>query len=223
MTLFGLLKTIVLIGEPPQRLCVTGAALTVGCGFTVTVNVEVPTQPEAVPVRVNVVVCEILVVLTSVPVMLLPLPDAGIPVRLAVLSRVQVKFVPETPFNVPKLIVANAVPEHTDCEAGIAVGSGIGLTVMETVDGLEIQLSSEIAYSVKVTVCGLLVVFTSDPETILPLPEDASPETFAVLSRVQVNDVAPVTALGFEMVIGEKVSPEQMLCVDGNPITSGFG
>ena len=75
------------VGAPLQTAWL-GIGLTVGVGFTVTVAViGAPTQPLAVGVIVNVVVCAVLVVLVSVPLML-PLPDAAMPVKLTRLSLV---------------------------------------------------------------------------------------------------------------------------------------
>lgn len=63
----------------------------VGSGFTVTVAVVVgPVQPLAVGVMVNVTVCGTVVLLTGMPLMVLPLPLAARPVTFAVLFLVQV-------------------------------------------------------------------------------------------------------------------------------------
>ena len=78
--------------KPPllmMNTCIVGAVM-VGVGLTVTVAVVVgPAHPLAVGVIVNVVVCIVLVLLVRVPE-ILPLPDAGIPVRFTVLVLVQV-------------------------------------------------------------------------------------------------------------------------------------
>ena len=96
-------------------------------------------------------------------------------------------MVPETPLGLLKLIVAIAFPEQTVCVAGAAVTVGIGVTVTSTVTGIvEIQPSSEVAYSVNVVVCAVLVVLLSVPEIGEPLPLAAIPVTFAVLFLVQL-------------------------------------
>jgi hypothetical protein len=64
--------------------------VTTGVGFTVTdAIIPGPGQPANDGVMVNVVVIGAVVVLTNVPA-ILPVPDAAIPVRLTVLSLVQV-------------------------------------------------------------------------------------------------------------------------------------
>ena len=81
---------IVEIGSPPHKVCVTGLAATVGLGFTITVTVVVlvPQLPE-LAVIVKIVLCCTLVILVKFPVIFVPLPLAPIPVRLVVLSLVQ--------------------------------------------------------------------------------------------------------------------------------------
>ena len=84
----GPVKLTGAVGAPLHTVWFGGTGLTNGVGFTVTVAVVVgPTQPLAVGVIVNVVVCTTLVILVSVPVML-PEPDAAMPVRFTVLSLV---------------------------------------------------------------------------------------------------------------------------------------
>ena len=104
----------------------------VGNGFTVTFAVVVVEQPFAVAVIVNCVVCIALLVFTNMPVMLLPVPPAAMPVRFTVFVLVQVKIVPATAFG---LVIANAVtdePEHIVCDAGATFTVGDGFTVTET-------------------------------------------------------------------------------------------
>lgn len=87
---FGLVITIGVIGVPAHKVCVAGEAATSGRGLTMTVTVVVLVpQPLAVAEIVNTVVCCTKVVLVKAPVMFVPLPLAAIPVKLAVLSRVQ--------------------------------------------------------------------------------------------------------------------------------------
>ena len=90
---------------------------------------DVPEHPLAVGVIVKVTVCAVLVVLVRVPLMS-PLPLAGMPVTLPVLSRVQLNIVPETLPD--KTIVVIASPEHASCVIGVAMASGKGSTVTLT-------------------------------------------------------------------------------------------
>lgn len=98
----------------------------VGLGLTTTVAViEVPAQPLAVGVIVKVTVTGALVVFVRVPEMS-PLPEATMPVTLAVLFLVQLKVVPETePVNP---IDAIKLPLQIDWVDGVATASGVGLT-----------------------------------------------------------------------------------------------
>jgi hypothetical protein len=70
-------------------------------------------QLPAVAVIVNVVVCTVLVVLVKVPDIGDPVPLAAMPVRLPVLSLVQLKVVPATLLGLVITILEIAVPEHT--------------------------------------------------------------------------------------------------------------
>ena len=71
---------------PEQIVCDAGVATAVGVGLTVTVAViGVPAHPLALGVIVKVTVMGALVVLVSDPLMS-PVPDAAIPVTVAVLS-----------------------------------------------------------------------------------------------------------------------------------------
>ena len=90
-----------------------GVALTVGVGFTIIVAVVVLEQLPVVAVMVNIVVCAILVVFVNVPEIGDPVPLAVIPVRLVVLSLVQLNVVPETLFGLDITMLVIAVPEHT--------------------------------------------------------------------------------------------------------------
>ena len=104
-----------------------------GVGFTNTVAViDVPAQPLAVGVIVNVTVTGAFVVFVNAPLML-PTPLADIPVATAVLSLDQLYVVPPTvPLNTIVVIVD---PEHLVCEGGVAITSGNDFTVtfIETV------------------------------------------------------------------------------------------
>jgi hypothetical protein len=94
---------------------VAGVALTVGLGLTVIVAVAVvelkhPAPEEAA--MVNVVVCATLVVLVRVPEMGEPVPLAAIPVRLMLLSLVQLNVVPDTLLGLVIAIFVMADPEQ---------------------------------------------------------------------------------------------------------------
>ncbi len=90
-----------------------GVALTVGLGLTVIVAVVVLEHPAAVDATmVNVVTCCAPVVLVSVPDMGDPVPLAAIPVRLVVLSLVQLNVVPDTLFGLVMTIFVTPVPEQ---------------------------------------------------------------------------------------------------------------
>ena len=67
--------------------------------------------------------------LANVPEIVEPVPLAPIPVRFEVLSRVQLKVVPLTPFGFVMAIFVIAVAEHTVCVAGVALTVGTGLTI----------------------------------------------------------------------------------------------
>ena len=101
------LNTIVVIALPDHMVCVDGVATAFGEGFTKTVAViGVPGQLLAVGVIVKVTVTGALVVLVRIPLML-PAPEAAIPVTVAVLFRVQLKVVAGTlPVSTIVVIVA---------------------------------------------------------------------------------------------------------------------
>ncbi len=61
---------------------------------------------------VNIVVCCTLVVFVNVPEMRAPVPLEVIPVRLEVLSLVQLKVVPDTLFGFDMTMLAIATPEQ---------------------------------------------------------------------------------------------------------------
>jgi len=74
--------------------------------------VVVLAQPAAVAVIVNVVVCGVVVVLTSVPAIDEPLPLAAMPVRFEVLVLVQLYVVPGTAFGLVILTGVIVAPEQ---------------------------------------------------------------------------------------------------------------
>jgi hypothetical protein len=137
--------------SPEQIVKLACDAVAFGVGFTTTVAViDVPTQPFAVGVIVNVTVCGVNVVLVSVPE-ILPDPDAAIPVTLVVLLRVHVYVVPVT---LPlKTMVWIAVAVQIVCDEGVAIVFGVGLTSTVTVIGVPSQPFAD-GVMVNVTVCG---------------------------------------------------------------------
>ena len=128
-TLFGLEIAILVIAVPEQAFCVTGVALTVGTGLTVTETVVVDEQLPAVAVIVKIVVWAVFVVFVSVPVMGVPVPLAAMPVKLAVLFRIQLNMVPAILFGLVITISVIAPPEQIVWVAGVALTVGPGLTV----------------------------------------------------------------------------------------------
>ena len=80
---------MVLIADVEQMVWLEGVATALGVGLTVTVDVRgVPGQLLAVGVMVKVTVIGTLVVLVNEPLML-PLPEATMPVTVPELSRIQ--------------------------------------------------------------------------------------------------------------------------------------
>ena len=70
------------------------------------------------------------------------------------------------------------------CELGVATALGVGLTkTVAVIDVPEQPLA--VGVIVYVTVCGVNVVFVSEP-LIFPMPLAAIPVTFPVLSLVQL-------------------------------------
>ena len=84
------------------------------------------------------------------------------------------------------MIVPIAVPEHTDCVAGLAVTVGFGFTVTVTVNGSETHKSCEVAKMLNVVVIGALVEFDKVPLIEAPVPRPAIPGVVATLSLVQL-------------------------------------
>jgi hypothetical protein len=108
---------------------------------------------------VKVTVTGNVVVFVSVP-LILPLPEAAMPVAATVLSRVQLNTVPLTaPLNVMAVI---ALPEQMVWEVGTAVTVGVGFTsTVAVVDEPAQPLA--VVVMVNVTVIGALVVLVSTP------------------------------------------------------------
>jgi hypothetical protein len=186
-------RFMVAIGAPEHDTCVAGVATAVGVGWMVTVAVTgVPTHPAKVGVIVNVTVMGAKVVLIIKPVIVLPLPLAGIPpgaVVLVVLSLVQVNVVPGVPLV--KTIGVMVTPLHIVCAAGVATAVGVGLTKTVAVIAVPAHPLA-VGVIVNVTVTAAVVVFVNVP-LISPDPLAAMPVTVAVLSLVQAY-VVPLTA-----------------------------
>jgi hypothetical protein len=128
---------------------------------------------------VNTVVCILLVLLVSMP-LILPLPLAGIPVISIVSVRVHIYVDPAT-FPERRIFVI-AAPEQMVWDAGVATAFGVGLTNTDTVMGAPSQLFA-VGVTVKFTVCGLLVLLVKMP-VIVPVPDDPIPVTLTILSLV---------------------------------------
>ena len=98
---------------------------------TVTEAVVVEEQPAAAAVTVKTVFCMVPgCVLLSVPLMESPLPLAGMPVKMTVLSRVQEKVVPGTLLGLEREIALMAAPGQMVCVEGEAFTVGMGLIVI---------------------------------------------------------------------------------------------
>ena len=215
-------RFIVAIGAPEHDTCVAGVAAAVGVGWMVTVAVTgVPTHPAKVGVIVNVTVMGAKVVLIIKPVIVLPLPLAGIPpgaVVLVVLFLVQVNVVPGVPLV--KTIGVMATPLHIVCAAGVAIAFGIGFTnTVAVIAGPAQPLA--VGIMVKVTVTGKAVVFVNVPAIELPVPLAAMPVTATVLSLVQLY-TTPATALPVITIVVIGVA-EHRVCEDGVATAVGVG
>jgi len=155
---------------PEQMVAGSGVAVMTGLGFTViTIVTGVPGQEFAVGVTVYVAVPVAVPELVSVCAMLVPepaLPPVTVPEYVGV---VQANVVPET---VPDKLIPVVVPEQMDCEAGVGVTFGTGLTVTTTVKVLPTQLAAVgvTVYVAVPTVVPLLVSVCAivDPDPALP-------------------------------------------------------
>ena len=177
--------TIVVMGTPEHTVCDDGVATASGVGFTSTVAVvDGPGQPLAVGVIVKVTVTGALVVLVSEPLML-PLPEAAIPVTVPVLSLVHAYVVPATaPLST---IVVIGLAEQIVWLDGVATASGVGFTItVAVICGPTQPVAVTVGVMVKVTVCETDVRLVKIPLIVLPLPLAAIPDTFTVLSLVHV-------------------------------------
>jgi len=142
---------MVVIELAEQIVCEAGVANALGVGFTSTVAViDAPGQPLAVGVIVKVTVTGALVVLVSTPPMS-PLPLAGMPVTVTVLSLVQLNVVPVV---LPvRTIVVIADDEQIVCEAGVATAFGVGFTsIVAVIDAPEQLLAVGVIVKVLLSV-----------------------------------------------------------------------
>lgn len=172
-------------------------------------------------VMVKSTVCELLVVLVSVPEIVAPLPEFGKPVTFTVLFLVQLKVVPATLFGFEIAIEPKGELPQRVCESGKATTVGFGFTVMLTVV-LEESQPAAVAIIVKIVVCGTLVVLVKVPEMLEEVPEVAMPVRFEVLSRVQLY-VVPKTAFGLVRLMVLIAISEQTVWLVGAAATVGFG
>ena len=122
-----LVNAIVVMATPEHFAWLEGVAIAMGVGFTRTVAViGVPMQVLAVGVIVNVTVTGAAVELVKDP-LISPLPLAAIPVTPG-LFLVQLKVVAGTlPVNATVVII---LPEQIVWAGGVAIASGMGLTVI---------------------------------------------------------------------------------------------
>ena len=197
-----------------------GIGLTVGVGSTVTVAViDGPTQPLAVGVMVKTVVCITPTALVSVPE-ILPVPLAGMPVSVMVLSLVQLYTVPATlPLSTMVVIVELL---QIVCDAGVATAFGVGLTNTVAVILGPVHVTPalvKVGVIVNVTVTGAKVVLVSVPD-ILPVPLAAIPVTVATLSLTQLYTVPATLPVSTIVVIG---TPEHTVCDEGVATAFGIG
>lgn len=174
--------TIEVIATPPHTVWLLLVTLTVGVGLTCTVAVMgLPGQPPILAVMVNVVVTDAFVEFINAPLMS-PVPLAAIPVKVPVLSLVQVNTADGV--ALVSAIVVIAAPEQTAWLDGVAVIFGPGFTVTVAVMPGPAH-PFDTGTIVNVTVTGEEVVFVKAP-LIFPLPLAAIPVTVPVLSLVQV-------------------------------------
>ena len=213
-------STIVVIAEPEQMVWLAGVATALGVGLTSTVAVMgAPPQLLAVGVMVKVTSTGARVVLVSVP-LILPVPLPGMPVTVPVLFLVQLYVVPLT--VLVNTIVVIGTPEHTVCDAGVAVATGVGLTTTVAVMDGPVQVTPplvKLGVMVKVTVMGADVVLVSVP-VMFPAPLAAIPVTVTVLFLVQVK-VVPTTLP--DNMIGVMATPEQAAWLAGVATALGIG
>jgi hypothetical protein len=144
---------------------------------------EHPLPANAVMVKVVVMAAEVRFV--RVPAMLVPLPLAGIPVRLLVLFLAQVKVVPGRLFGFEIVMVLIGLPEHNVCAAGVTLMVGFS-RMMKLV---AVRQSGATGHSAKyIQVPGVLVFGNPEPATPTGLKGEPVPMGVPPVDTVyQVN------------------------------------
>jgi hypothetical protein len=143
-------------------------------------------------------------VVVKVPVIVLPVPDAGIPVAVATLSLVQLYTVPAT--GLVRLIVVIGVPLQLTCLAGVATAVVVGWMVTVAVTGVPTQPDA-VGVIVKVTVIGALVVLIINPVIDGPEPEAWIPPGAVVPLLLSLVHVYVVPGVVLANTIGVMVTP----------------
>ena len=113
-------------------------------------------------------------------------------------------------------------PEHTVCDAGVAVAVGVGLTTTVAVIDGPVQVTPplvKLGVMVKVTVMGAAVALVSVP-IMSPVPLAAIPGAVTVLFLVQVK-IVPTTLP--DNMIGVMATPEQAAWLAGVATALGIG
>lgn len=140
-------------------------------------------------------------------------PDAAAAPETPLCVTVQLKAEPVTSLF---SVIAVAVPEQIVCVVGVAVTTGIGLTVTVAVIGEPVQ---PFAVGVIEYTAVPVAEAVADNVCAIVLPEAAvAPET-PVCVTVQLNAV-PVVKLDNAIDV---VPPEQSVCVDGVAVANGIG
>ena len=207
-----LLVNAIEVVAPEQIVCDDGVAVATGVGLTVIVTIMgAPGHPFAVGVTVYVAVPGVTPVAVKVCAMLDPL-DAEAPVTPDC-TTVQLKVVPATLLLNAMEVVA---PEQIVCEDGVAVTTGVGLTVMTTMIGVPGHPFAD-GVMVYVAVPGVAPVADNTWAILEPLDAEA-PDT-PDCATVQLK-VVPATLLVNAIDV---VPPEQMVCEDGVATATGVG
>lgn len=185
---------------PEQMVCEAGVAVATGFGFTVIVTViGEPAHVPAVGVIVYTAVPAAVDVAVRVWLILEPLP-----------AEAPLTFIWTTvhEYVEPAIVLDKAIPvefpEQIVCEAGVAVATGGGFTVIVTVIGFPTHPFA-VGVTVYTAVPALEVVALSVCAILVPLPAEA-PETF-VCTTVQAKVVLPILLVN-EI---EGAVPEQMV------------
>ena len=158
-TLLAVDRLTVVKFVPEHTVCAAGTATGIGIGFTMTSTVmgsDTQLSSETALI-VKVVVCGVPRLWVKFPEMILPVPEAGTPVIVAVLFLVHENEVtPATPFGLLMTIGEIASPAQIDCVAGVAATFGLGCTLTLMMKVVPTQLP-EVAVTLYVAVCTVLV------------------------------------------------------------------